>query len=130
MKTRPATRPTTTYVSPLAVDHLRLSTLPASVAVCPACVAAGILESWLLLAEDKQGRVFFICSQITRPCAYISAVPQNDSQAVGLFISRCPRCQGPMRLCLTSQTAIPFLVCCQRPRYAGVVGFKSGRRAK
>jgi hypothetical protein len=117
------------YVSALSVEPSTFTKLPGGLADCPACVAAGYAASWLQLAEDKQGQVFLVCSQATRRCGYISAVPQNDVQAARLFAERCPRCQGPLRLCLPPAGALPFLVCCERPACAGVVWLNRHRHA-
>jgi DNA topoisomerase-3 len=63
---------------------------------CGKCLAEG-KKGVLTIIRSQKGS-FLVCSLGKEKCGYLSAVPRNKKQAKALVSSRCPNCNGAMRL--------------------------------
>lgn len=89
---------------------------------CPKC-AIEKRDGHLVEIQSPKGK-FVVCSLGRDRCGYISDLPKNSAQRKGISQTRCPNCQGAMRLRLPKekdQKAV--LLCLNYSQCKGVAHF-------
>src|SRR5215470_14289608 len=90
---------------------------------CPQCVAAGRAGGFLIERAGTHGK-FFVCATGKEACGFITDKPKNAKQRKAMQETRCPVCQGAMRLRLPKEKARKVaLSCCKYPHCQGVRWF-------
>lgn len=91
---------------------------------CPSCLASG-RDGHLRMRES--GTKFYACSLDRSVCGYTTGVPRNQTQAKAIHKSRCPKCQGVMRLAFAKNGGTPFMTCA-KSACDGVQWFDAGKK--
>ena len=90
---------------------------------CPQCVAEGRAGGFLIERAGAHGK-FFVCATGKEACGFITDKPKNAKQRKAMQETRCPVCQGAMRLRLPKEKARKVaLACCQYPHCQGMRWF-------
>jgi DNA topoisomerase-3 len=96
---------------------------PAGALDCPQCVAEGRAGGFLIERAGAHGK-FFVCASGKEACGFITDKPKNAKQRKAMQETRCPVCQGAMRLRLPKEKARKVaLSCCKYPHCQGVRWF-------
>lgn len=96
---------------------------PAGALACPKCGAAGRPEGFLSERVGANG-TFLVCATGRDECGFITDKPKNARQRKAIQETRCPLCQGAMRLRLPKDKAKKaWLSCCSYPACQGVRWF-------
>ncbi len=98
---------------------------PAGALSCPKCVTEGRPEGFLSERTGAKGP-FLVCATGRDVCGFSSDTPKNATQRKALLETRCPSCQGAMRLRLpTEHGRQASLSCCAYPACQGLRWFTS-----
>ena len=98
---------------------------PAGALDCPQCVAEGRVGGFLIERAGAHG-TFLVCAIGTEVCGFITDKPKNAKQRKAMQETKCPVCQGAMRLRRPKEkTRKVALSCCQYPHCQGVRWFNS-----
>src|SRR5499427_3713312 len=96
---------------------------PAGALDCPQCVAEGRAGGFLIERAGAHGP-FLVCATGKEECGFITDKPKNAKQRKAMQETRCPVCQGAMRLRLPKEKARKVaLSCCKYPNCQGVRWF-------
>jgi ssDNA-binding Zn-finger/Zn-ribbon topoisomerase 1 len=86
-------------------------------------VAEGRAGGFLIERAGAHGK-FFVCATGKEACGFITDKPKNAKQRKAMQETRCPVCQGAMRLRLPKEKARKVaLACCQYPHCQGMRWF-------
>jgi DNA topoisomerase III len=98
---------------------------PAGALDCPQCVAEGRVGGFLIERAGVHG-TFLVCATGKDVCGFITDKPKNAKQRKAMQETKCPVCQGAMRLRRPKEKARKVaLSCCQYPHCQGVRWFNS-----
>jgi DNA topoisomerase-3 len=90
---------------------------------CPKCVAEGRAGGFLIERAGAHG-TFLVCTTGKEACGFITDKPKNAKQRKAMQETRCPVCQGAMRLRRPKEKARKVaLSCCKYPHCQGVRWF-------
>jgi DNA topoisomerase-3 len=90
---------------------------------CPQCVAEGRAGGFLIERVGAHGP-FLVCALGTEACGFITDKPKNAKQRQAMQKTKCPVCQGAMRLRLPKEKGKKVaLACCNSPHCQGVRWF-------
>jgi DNA topoisomerase III len=90
---------------------------------CPQCVAEGRAGGFLLERTGAHG-TFLVCARGTEACGFLTDKPKNAKQRQAMQKTKCPVCQGAMRLRRPKDKARKVsLSCCKYPHCQGVRWF-------
>ena len=96
---------------------------PEGALACPKCMAEGRAEGFLSERAGANG-TFLVCATGRDVCGFSSDTPKNATQRRALLETRCPSCQGAMRLRLPKeQGRQASLSCCAYPACQGLCWF-------
>ena len=96
---------------------------PAGSLDCPKCLAEGRAGGFLCERAGAKG-TFLVCSTGKDLCGFLTDKPKNARQRKALQETRCPICQGAMRLRLPKEKGKQLLLsCCAYPHCQGVRWF-------
>jgi len=90
---------------------------------CPQCVAEGRAGGFLIERAGVHG-TFLVCATGKDVCGFITDKPKNAKQRKAMQKTKCPVCQGAMRLRLPKEKGKKVaLACCNYPHCQGVYWF-------
>jgi DNA topoisomerase III len=96
---------------------------PAGALDCPQCVAEGRAGGFLIERAGAHGP-FLVCATGTDVCGFLTDKPKNATQRKAMQKTKCPVCQGAMRLRLPKEKGKKVaLACCNAPHCQGVYWF-------
>lgn len=96
---------------------------PAGALDCPQCVAEGRAGGFLIERAGAHG-TFLVCATGQEGCGFLTDKPKNATQRKALQKTKCPVCQGVMRLRLPKEKGRKVaLSCCKYPHCQGVYWF-------
>jgi DNA topoisomerase-3 len=96
---------------------------PAGALDCPQCMAEGRAGGFLIERVGAHGP-FLVCAIGTEACGFITDKPKNAKQRKAMQKTKCPVCQGAMRLRLPKEQGKKVaLACCHSPHCQGVYWF-------
>jgi DNA topoisomerase-3 len=96
---------------------------PAGALDCPQCMAEGRAGGFLIERVGAHG-TFLVCAIGTEACGFITDKPKNAKQRKAMQKTKCPVCQGAMRLRLPKEQGKKVaLACCHSPHCQGVYWF-------
>ena len=115
-----------TAMEPLAsrtgVQHKGALPRPEGALDCPQCVAEG--RGGFLIERVGAHGTFLVCAIGKDSCGFITDKPKNAKQRKAMQKTKCPVCQGAMRLRLPKEKGRKVaLSCCKYPHCQGVFWF-------
>ncbi len=118
-----------TAMEPLAsrrgVQHKGALPRPEGALDCPQGMAEGRAGGFLIERVGAHGP-FLVCAIGTEACGFITDKPKNAKQRKAMQTTKCPVCQGAMRLRLPKEKGKKVaLACCNSPHCQGVRWFNA-----